>query len=82
MHQNYIRWIVKEIQNHTEVIAYVKSMYSPESLPPWLPQLKSATKEPPQPTAKEAPRPTATMEGDGDDGENIAEGIPLYALAV
>lgn len=51
-------------------MAEICGAYSPESLPPWLPQLKSTTKEPT--TTGEGVSP-ATTAADNDD---VAEGIP------
>jgi len=59
--------------------------YFPESLPPWLPRLRSTTKEQLQPTTgKEASPPTTiTAVEDDDDDEDIADGIlPVDANSV
>ncbi len=56
--------MVKWLQSEVALVAEIHSTCSPESLPPWLPQLKTTTKE------------TPTTKDDGDGDEDIAEGIP------
>ncbi len=70
LHQNTIRQMVKWLQSEPALVAEIRSAYSHESLPPWLPQLVSTTKSPPPMT----PPPTTTGVEE-DEEEDVADSI-------